>query len=120
MGVGVGGGGQLMSLNPLKLQFRLENFTSAPLGALDPWAPKNPAGPLGPHGLQLRKYISDQKSRNLIQKYSIISTKTTPQITRKKYNKNLKAKHNLEKNEIYTNMMKKPRKDTYFFNVLKT
>ena len=33
VGVGVGGGGQLMSLNPLKLQFRLENFTSAPLGA---------------------------------------------------------------------------------------
>ena len=30
MGLGVGGGGQLMSLNRLKLKFMFENFTSAP------------------------------------------------------------------------------------------
>ena len=46
LGVGVGRGGQLMSINPFKLQFRLESFTSAPLGASDPWASKTPAGSL--------------------------------------------------------------------------
>ena len=61
VGVGVGRGGPLMSLNPLKLQLRLEIFTSAPLGASAPWAPKNPAGPLGPPGPQPPKYIPDKK-----------------------------------------------------------
>ena len=49
LGVGVGRGGQLMSINPFKLQFRLESFTSAPLGASDPWASKTPAGFLSAH-----------------------------------------------------------------------